>query len=193
MNDSKPFFLSNRIAGLVVVLLAIVLPDYESEQLEMAVNDIFVGLGWVWALWGSLRAKRRLTFKINPHSLRPALACVVCALAVTMVACTGATAIDDQEGQSGQGKDQWILKNCVMDNGTIYPCEVRVDVGRDKSSVKVRVRTPDNYEFDYEAIEATGRSQAEVRAEVEKAVVEGQVQIAPDAIPSVVDLILKLL
>lgn len=106
--------------------------------------------------------------------------------------CTGPIAIDDQQGQSGQGKDRWVLNNCVLEDGTIYPCSIEVDLGRDKKKVSMSLSTPTGYTFDYSASDLRGATQAEIRAAVEKAAIEQQGSIVPGAVDAIVDAVLGL-
>lgn len=94
--------------------------------------------------------------------------------------CTGAVIEDDQEGQSGQGKDriEVALPCAALDPALADICRIAADFGRDKDDLEIvaEKREDGSWYFRYAVGKAAGQNQAVTRAQVEALAIEAQKQ-----------------
>ena len=83
---------------------------------------------------------------------------------IIVIGCSGvaSTEIDDQIGQSGQGKDRWEAE---FEGGHLK--KFIVDLGRDKDNVQFSIVSPTLGTITYNVGSVSGAEQARIRAEIE--------------------------
>lgn len=97
----------------------------------------------------------------------------VAKLAIACLALSGCAShayrVDDQEGQSGQGKDRIEALRCEESDAL---CSLTVDLGRDKDRVELDAarRVDGSWVLRYRVGRAAGADQADVRARLEAAI-----------------------
>ena len=107
---------------------------------------------------------------------------------ITGCAGVASTQTDDQEGQSGSGKDRWQVT--FFENGE--PKEILVDLGRDKDNLVMRVDSPLLGKIYYSVGNASGVQQAVVRAQLEAYISNNKTKQTKEIVDGLIVLLDKL-